>query len=94
MGQHHDAGREAVGFVRNAGYLIEVHDRSRNIADTGPWPWPNGYAAHRHSVTQPFANATASGTVFPCASAHAIAEASVSPAPWSSPVSTRSESNS
>ena len=52
-----------VGLVGDARDLLEVHSPSLNSADTGPWPCPNGYAARRHSVTQRFPNATASGTV-------------------------------
>ena len=61
--QHDDTLGLAFGFVRDARDLLEVHASSLNSADTGPWPWPNGYAARRHSVTQRFPNATASGTV-------------------------------
>ena len=32
-----------------------------NNGDTGPWPCPSGYAARRHSVTQPLANADGVG---------------------------------
>ena len=48
---------------------------------TGPCPAPRGYAARRARVTQLLANPTASGTEKPCARAHAIAAARVSPAP-------------
>ncbi|EUA22821.1 hypothetical protein I552_7312 [Mycobacterium xenopi 3993] len=52
-----------MGFVRDAGDLLEIHRPSRNSGDTGPWPCPSGYAARRHSVTHRLPNATASGTV-------------------------------
>ena len=63
VGQHDDTRRLAVRLVGDARDLLEAHSLSLKNADTGPWPWPRGYAARRHSVTQRFPNATASGTV-------------------------------
>ena len=60
VGHRDHAFRLPVRPVHHPGDV--VHQPSRNNADTGPWPCPNGYAALRHSVTQRLPKPTASGT--------------------------------
>ncbi|SKU47997.1 Uncharacterised protein [Mycobacteroides abscessus subsp. abscessus] len=84
VGEYHSTARMPVGMVGDSGDVrkfLGAHASSLNRADTGPWPWPRGYAALRHSVIHRLPKATASVTGSPCANAQLMDAARVSPAP-------------